>query len=140
MHEELEKAKFSEHQTKFLNDLKYGIFKSERKKKARHYSLEKIKEELYEVYKYRNELEENKDIDAISKKINSVIRSTSRFWGNLNSLQGVSQGFESQSFVKQQGLKGGSVGESTKALDTLSKDYIINGEYKKNEQFNNFSD
>ena len=80
MHEESNRARVSESRTKHLNDLKFGIF-PKKPVKIRHYSLENIKRELFEVYKYKNELEESRDIDVISKKLRSIVRSNEKFWG-----------------------------------------------------------
>jgi len=91
MHEESKKAKLTENRTKHLNDLKFGIF-SQKIVKIRHYSLENIKKELFQVYRYKNELEENHELDAISKKLRSIIRADENFWG------------KSRKFVEKEGV------------------------------------
>ena len=91
MHEESKKAKLTENRTKHLNDLKFGIF-PKKIAKIKHYSLENIKKELFQVYRYKNELEENHELDAISKKLRSIIRADENFWG------------KSRKFVEKEGV------------------------------------
>ena len=112
MHEELNKAKQTEHQLKSLNDLKFGVFNFKKPKKTRHYSLDKIKAELYEVYKYKNELEESRNVDAISKKLRSIIRGTEKFWGKEIYKRAENSVFEG---TNKQSIRGFSTGESTKS-------------------------
>lgn len=44
------------------------------------------------MYRYKNELEENHELDAISKKLRSIIRADENFWG------------KSRKFVEKEGV------------------------------------
>lgn len=122
MNEELKKAKINESHIKYLNDLKYGIFPP--KKKARHYSLENIKKELYEVYKYKNELEEQKNVDAISKKLKSIIKSSNQFWEKSLFLPKISNPSQSQAFSNN--IKENLTGNTTKSVESSrAKSFIF---------------
>jgi len=116
MEEESKRAKLSEKETKFLNEMKFGKFEKI-KRNPQHYSLEKIKKELFEVYKYKNQFEENSQIDAISKKLNSIIRSTDRFWEKSSVLVRNNEESSGISHEKSKVFRGFSVGETTKTLE-----------------------
>lgn len=130
----MKKAKISEKHIKFLQNLKYGIFPI-KKRKSRHYSLENIRNELYEVYKYKNELEENKQIDAISKKLNSIIRTNEKFWGKNEFLPKISHS-ENQEFTQK--LKENLTGNSTRSVESLkAKSFIYTKGAKKIRLYEN---
>ena len=120
MEEEAKRAKLSEKETKFLKEMKFGKFE-EKKKFPQHYSLEKIKKELFEVYKYKNQLEENAQIDVISKKLKGIINSADRFWGKNNEIaRNTEDSCWGASLEKNsKACRGFSVGESTRTLEKM---------------------
>ena len=130
MHEESNRARVSESRTKHLNDLKFGIF-AKKTVKIRHYSLENIKRELFEVYKYKNELEESKNIDVISKKLRSIVRSNEKFWGKSDNFTYTEPNNERN--VKGSGLLRGlsSTVETSRREENQCPRYIFTKSFKK---------
>lgn len=132
MHEESNRARVSESRTKHLNDLKFGIF-PKKAVKIRHYSLENIKRELFEVYKYKNELEESKNIDVISKKLRSIVRSNEKFWGKSNNNTYTEPNNNNERYVKGSGMLRGlsSTVETSRREESQGPRYIFTKGFKK---------